>query len=101
MVGVMNAAEFFIAHENDSDVYSQLTQEFTLSNSEYKKMFLVVEVSKVVPEVMEDKSWGCALSVAGYVVTVFSAVAITGPVGLGFWVAGIVTGGGGIIASCQ
>jgi|GEM_PF-6197409 len=99
MTQVVEAAEYFLPNENSENVYASLASNFDLTTSEYEKMFLIVEVAKIVPEVFGERN-DCAVAVASYIVTVADAVFIGGPVGLAYWAVSIGFGAAGIYNGC-
>lgn len=98
-----NLIDFYREHENENNVYELLLQEYSFKNEkEVRDFFLLYEITKYIynENLTEAFSWGCAFSIAASIIHTASAVTITTPLGLGFWLAGKVIATTGIIGGC-
>lgn len=103
---ILIAVDFYRTNRNaDGNIYHELASNFPdLSNSDWENIFLIAQISDYLIHCHGDniqaRSWGCAVSVAATVLHTLSAVTITTPAGLGFWLAGKALATAGVIGSC-
>jgi len=105
---IVEAAQYYLDNiANSVNIYEDLIDNFiSLSEEDFKKVFYIVAIANYLEYLrsmkgeIQFRSWGCALSVAATVLHTLSAVTITTPAGLGFWLAGKALATAGVIGSC-
>ncbi len=105
---IVEAAQYYLDNiANSVNIYEDLIGNFeSLSEDDFEKVFYIVAIANYLEYLhgmngeIQLKSWGCAISVAATILHTLSAVTITTPVGLGFWLAGKALATAGVIGSC-
>ncbi len=97
---VLSEFDFFLANENNPDVYLELENDFTFETVEEAQFLfnLVVIYNAVEKELNLEKnmnltksqlyriSWGCALAIAGTITVTVGAIWVSGGSALLYWI---------------